>query len=376
MLVGKNKILFNLILSLAICATAVRSDATGLKTQADPFLTPRLKKALLFVSGTSDKGIRDYIKKLAGENGFVVDEGKAAAFTAANLSNYQLAIFASDYTINFNATQKKDFENWYRKGNGAICIHACGRGFIQDDWPWYGQVLGGTLKNHTPITKGMVHIDEEGKNHPILSELGTQSMTWTDEWFYWRKNPRGSPGLTVLLNADKSLFTGSHQQTYDDYPHAWVKESDGGRFFYWAGLHTKEAIEIPFIQKFMLNAVHYIAGSDTIRTGCMNPGFKEFNRYATISTPGACQSPVSLKAIPQDLGNAFSLSGNSIQVSLNEWYLLRVTMANGTEVLLKESAGPGNFSLPENLQQGIYFISFRTKHFQVQKRVVTVGGVK
>ena len=118
-----------------VCETHHTHSTLLLHADDSPFIKSRLKKALMFTSRPSPPAARAYLKEMAGKNGFIIDESTASDYTTANLSQYQLALFISDYNINFNNAQKADFEKWFGQGNGAVCIHACSRYEIQRDWP-------------------------------------------------------------------------------------------------------------------------------------------------------------------------------------------------------------------------------------------------
>ena len=79
----------------------------------------------------------------------------------------------------------------------------------------------------------------------------------TDEWYDFRANPR--PGVHVLLTLDESSYHGGGMGA--DHPVAWYHAYDGGRAWYTALGHVREAYADPAFRSHLLGGIAYAAGS-------------------------------------------------------------------------------------------------------------------
>lgn len=253
------------------------------RAEAADFIQSRLKKALLLTynnfHGPTTQETQDLLAKIAKEKGFTLDiVPTGEKFTDAGLADYQVVIFIQNRSFNLTDAQKAAFERWYRKGNGALCTHAC---TLDQGWPYYKKILGTSLAPHSDIIATDVGVP--GKNHPILKGYGGEKLNWDDEWFYWTSDPTKEPGVEVLLTVSFTAFPPQQYpvptlngKPYDVYPNAWVKHTDGGRFLTWGGTHTTTAkTRYPdFTYNFYFNGLKYVAGRDTVAT-CTNPSMCE-----------------------------------------------------------------------------------------------------
>jgi plastocyanin len=82
------------------------------------------------------------IEALGSENDFNVDATEdGAAFTDANLAQYDVVVFLSTTGDVLDDTQQAAFERFIQAGGGFAGIHAAAD--TEYTWPWYGEILGG-----------------------------------------------------------------------------------------------------------------------------------------------------------------------------------------------------------------------------------------
>ena len=74
----------------------------------------------------------------------------SAAFTDANLAQYDAVVWLSTTGDVLNDPQQAAFENYIQAGGGYVGIHSAAD--TEYTWSWYGQMLGGYFKNHPPGT--------------------------------------------------------------------------------------------------------------------------------------------------------------------------------------------------------------------------------
>jgi type 1 glutamine amidotransferase len=87
----------------------------------------------------------------------------------------------------------------------------------------------------------------------------------TDEWYNFRSNPRGT--VQVLATLDEATYSGGAMGA--DHPIAWCQEIDGGRSWYTAMGHTKEAYAEPLFRLHLLGGIESAA---SIAGDCKSKG--------------------------------------------------------------------------------------------------------
>ncbi|WP_182888179.1 ThuA domain-containing protein, partial [Microbispora sp. H10885] len=173
------------------------------------------------------------VQKLGQENNFAVDTTEdSAAFTDANLAQYQAVIFMSTTGDPVSTQDQKDaFQRYIQKGGGYVGVHAAADSGY--DWAWYGKLVGAYFKQHPAIQQATVKVEDPA--HPSTAGL---PITWsrTDEWYDYRTNPRNT--VHVLTSLDEKSYTGGTMGA--DHPNTWCQDYDGGRSWYTGLGHLKE----------------------------------------------------------------------------------------------------------------------------------------
>jgi len=208
------------------------------------------------------------IQQLGAANGFAVDATEdSAAFTDANLAQYDVLIFLSTTGDVLNNDQQAAFERYIRAGGGFAGIHAAAD--TEYDWPWYGEMLGGYFLSH-PAGTPNANVINEDPNEPSTSGI---PATWnrTDEWYGFRSpatvpgeldySPRKS-GVHVLMTVDEATYDeGDGTAAADDHPIAWCTDFDGGRVWYTGMGHTEASFDEPEFRQHMLGGIQTAAGA-------------------------------------------------------------------------------------------------------------------
>ena len=189
-------------------------------------------------------------EKLASENGWILQETEDAAELVNDLSRAKVVVFLSTTGDVLDDAQQKAFEDWYRKGNGYVGIHAAAD--TEYGWPWYGSLVGAWFLRHPQIQPAKVVVED--LRHPVTKGL---SAVWqrTDEWYDYRWDPRGA--VYVLARLDPASYTGS--QMAGDHPIVWCHDFEGGRAFYSGLGHTAESYTEPAFVNMIKNAILWAA---------------------------------------------------------------------------------------------------------------------
>ncbi|GAB3985733.1 hypothetical protein GCM10027615_76430 [Plantactinospora veratri] len=192
------------------------------------------------------------IRELGAANNFTVTATEdAAAFSTANLGQYEVVVFLNTTGDTLNAAQQSAFESYIRSGKGYVGVHAAAD--TEYDWPFYGNLVGAYFASHPAIQQANVKAVDRG--HAATAHL-PQTWTRTDEWYNYRTNARST--ARVLATLDESSYSGGGMGA--DHPHAWCKSYEGGRSFYTGGGHTQASYAEPAFRAHLLGGIRYAAG--------------------------------------------------------------------------------------------------------------------
>ncbi|MQW74974.1 DUF1349 domain-containing protein [Nocardioides sp. dk4132] len=195
------------------------------------------------------------IQQLATENDFTVTTTEdGAAFTDANLAQYEVVIFLSTTGDVLNETQQGAFERYIQGGGGFAGIHAASD--TEYSWPWYGELVGSYFANHPPGTPTAT-VKVEDPAHPSTAGIEPR---WerTDEWYNYRTNPRGD--VHVLASLDESTYAPGAGAMGVEHPIAWCQDYDGGRSWYTGMGHTEASFTDPKFLGHVLGGIKTAAG--------------------------------------------------------------------------------------------------------------------
>ncbi|SEL34531.1 ThuA domain-containing protein [Parapedobacter koreensis] len=191
------------------------------------------------------------IKQLGAKQGFAVDHTEdASAFTDENLKQYQAVVFLSTTGTVLDANQKAAFMHYIQAGNGFVGIHAASD--TEYEWPWYGKLVGAYFLSHPQVQDADIHVVD--KSHPATAHLPD---VWNrkDEWYDFKDL---NDEVKLLMRLDEKSYKGGKMGDY--HPMSWYHQYDGGRAFYTALGHTKEAFDEPAFQQHIVGAIRYAIG--------------------------------------------------------------------------------------------------------------------
>ena len=231
------------MLLLPAAAPAVAAD--------DPYDVLVFSKTAGFRHDSIPAGVQA-VRDLGAANGFTVTATEdAAAFTTANLANYEAVVFMSTTGDVLNASQQTAFESYIRGGGGYVGVHAAAD--TEYDWPFYGNLVGAYFASHPAIQPADIVVEDRA--HAATAHLPSR---WhrTDEWYNYRTNPRTS--AHVLASLDESTYSGGGMGA--DHPIAWCKPFEGGRSFYTGSGHTQESYADPAFRNHLLGGIRWAAG--------------------------------------------------------------------------------------------------------------------
>ena len=192
------------------------------------------------------------IRTLGAEHGWRVIAGEdAGVFTDARLSPFDVVVFLSTTGDVLDDEQQAAFKRYIEKGGGFVGIHAAAD--TEDDWPWYGRLVGAYFQSHPPgIHTAMVLVSD--REHPSTKML-PQQWSRRDEWYNYRARPPST--VRVLASLDETTYEGGTMS--NDHPIAWCHEFDGGRAWYTGGGHTTASWAEPLFLEHVLGGILWAA---------------------------------------------------------------------------------------------------------------------
>jgi len=239
-------------LGLVSCAAMAPETAAPVGGSPPPLRVLVFSRTLGFRHDSIPDGIAA-IQALGREHGFVVDATEdAAQFTPADLARYRVVVFMSTTGDVLEGAERDALEGFVRAGGGFVGVHSATDTLY--DWPWYGGLVGAYFARHPAIQQATVRVEDA--TQPSTRGL-PDPWVRTDEWYDFRANPR--PGVHVLLTLDESSYHGGGMGA--DHPVAWYHAYDGGRAWYTALGHVREAYADPAFRSHLLGGIAYAAGS-------------------------------------------------------------------------------------------------------------------
>ncbi|MFF4169496.1 ThuA domain-containing protein [Streptomyces sp. NPDC001744] len=194
------------------------------------------------------------LAELAGELGHTAETGEdPGAFTPERLAGYAAVVLLSTTGNVLTPEGRTAFEAYLRGGGALLAVHAAAN--AEPDWPFYGELLGTRFDGHPEIQPGTVLVD--ARDHPATAPLPVR-WEWTDEWYNFTSDPRGTggTGVRVLARADESSYRGGTHG--DDHPLAWCREVGRGRVFFTALGHAPEAYRDPLFRAHLSGALAWL----------------------------------------------------------------------------------------------------------------------
>ncbi|MFF4709141.1 ThuA domain-containing protein [Streptomyces sp. NPDC001288] len=167
---------------------------------------------------------------------FDVDATEDPAALEQSLDRYAAVVFLSTSGEILTPRGRARLAAHVEAGGGFAGVHAAA--CTEDDWPYYGELLGARFDRHPAYQPGRVLVEDAG--HPATRRL-PPVWDFTDEWYDFRDSPRGR--VRVLLRADESSYEGGAMG--EDHPLAWCREQGAGRVFFTALGHAPEAYRDP-----------------------------------------------------------------------------------------------------------------------------------
>ncbi|TLS39692.1 ThuA domain-containing protein [Streptomyces montanus] len=191
------------------------------------------------------------VRALGTAHGFEVHATEDPDLFDAPLDPYAAVLFLSTSGDVLTPAGREHLAAYVEAGGGFVGVHAAA--CTEYGWPYYGELLGARFARHPDYQPGKLLVEDH--DHPATRLLPV-AWEFTDEWYDFRSNPRGS--VRVLASADESSYDGGGMG--DDHPLVWSREQGAGKVFYTALGHASEAYEDPDFRAHLLGGIMWAAG--------------------------------------------------------------------------------------------------------------------
>ncbi|MCL2117984.1 MAG: ThuA domain-containing protein [Planctomycetaceae bacterium] len=195
-------------------------------------------------------------------------------FQADSLKQYDAVFFNNNVGNIFSDPQlRRNVADFVRHGGGLMGVHGTTAAFLNwsgpaagtDDWPQFGEMIGGRGANHREMDE-KIFVKVEEPHHPLLQWFPKDGFEYQDE-FFRVSDPYSREKQRVLLSIDKEKtnlnrepYIGVKERADEDYALAWVKSYGQGRCFYSTIAHSPKVFWDPAMLKFYLAAAQFVLG--------------------------------------------------------------------------------------------------------------------
>ncbi|MGW8062570.1 ThuA domain-containing protein [Streptomyces ziwulingensis] len=212
-------------------------------------MAPRL---LLYTRTTAYRhdSLPDAVRAVRALGGFEADHTEDPAVLERPLDRYAAVVFLSTSGEVLTPAGRDRLAAYVEAGGGFVGVHAAA--CTEDDWPYYGDLLGARFDRHPAYQPGRVVVEDRA--HPATGDL-PPVWEFTDEWYDFRTNPRGA--VRVLARADESSYEGGGMG--EDHPLVWCREQGAGRVFYTALGHAAGAYADPDFRGHLRGGIAWAA---------------------------------------------------------------------------------------------------------------------
>jgi len=292
---------FALTLIIVVSATSGAANTPVFNIVADSIITPE-QRALIEQAVPTEAVVKPKRERKLLIFDLNVDHGGHASIPYANLAfilmgqktgafeavvSHDPQVFQQDSLKIFDAilfnnnvgnlftdpVLRQNIETFVRRGGGLMGIHGTTAAFLNwsgpqtgtDDWPEFGEMIGGRGAVHREQDE-RIFVKVEEPYHPLTQFFPREGFEYQDE-FFRVGDPYSRHKQRVLLSIDKERtdldsgrYAGRKERADEDYALAWVKQYGLGRTFYSTFGHSPKVFWDPMMLQFYLVATQFVLG--------------------------------------------------------------------------------------------------------------------
>jgi type 1 glutamine amidotransferase len=233
------------------------------------------------------------LAQLAAETGdFTIEFSQSPTdISAAKLAQVDMVLFNSTTgRIPLTQQQRDEFEQWLGCGGGFMGVHASADNNY--GWPLYAELVGAQFEGHPQLsTDPPARMLVEDQTHPITAPWHGQDSFWIqDELYRWRRDPRGTQDVNVLLALDETTVREGIQEGALPYVHrqpiAWTKTFRGASRVYYTNLgHNESTWDRADFRQSLVAGIQWVGGVRPDAT-CLSSGGSKTTGLPSFRYPG------------------------------------------------------------------------------------------
>ena len=233
------------------------SSNSATTTTASGGGAPQSLRVLLFSEAEGDGFVHDSretavaaLQQVGKTRGWTVShtDDSNPWFNDAKLATVDVVAWIMTAGDPLTVPEQEAFERFIQAGGGFVGLHSASS--THYEWPWYDGLLGSHFFKHPSVQEGTIRVER-------TSHLATAHLPplWSrvDEWYTHQANPRDH--VNILLSLDEAVGGKLNNQ-----PLAWYQRFDGGRSFYSALGHRKEAYQEPLLIEHIAGGIEWAGG--------------------------------------------------------------------------------------------------------------------
>lgn len=197
------------------------------------------------------------MEQLAAQRGWEMTKTEdASVFNDTTLATYSVIVMLQTSGMVWDtAAQRTAMQNYVRRGGGVVAIHNATDMNIEQQFPWWDQMLGMTMTQHSSIVSGTAKVAD--RKHPSGASLPDR-WTRTEEWYNFNRSARGD--VHVLVTADESTYDAGPQKMGFDHPISWCRNFEGGRVWATGMGHNASSYSEPLFRQHITGGVETAGG--------------------------------------------------------------------------------------------------------------------
>lgn len=192
-------------------------------------------------------------------------------FRPENMKQFDAVCFLNTVGVLFEDQDlKASLLDFIKSGRGFVGIHDAIATFVQypvyDQWPAFGQMLGGTENGGHPWDGELMTIRVEDPSSPLTAMFPEESFQIADQAFQLQE-PDFRKHIRVLLSidVDKTGLSPKRRilpvRSEDlDFPVSWIRTYGEGRVFFGGLGHRDSVFWNPALLKHMLAGIQFALG--------------------------------------------------------------------------------------------------------------------
>jgi type 1 glutamine amidotransferase len=191
-------------------------------------------------------------------------------FRPEKLRDFDAICFLNTVGVLFEGAElKASLMEFISSGKGFIGIHDAIATFVQypryDQWPAFGQMLGGTENGGHPWNGEVMAIKVDDPKSPLTAAFRGKDFEIADQAFQLQE-PTLRDHMRVLLSIDVKRTATPPKRVLAvrkddlDFPVSWVRRHGKGRVFYSSLGHSAPVYSNPTVLQHFLAGIQYALG--------------------------------------------------------------------------------------------------------------------